>query len=315
MICFDYRFDGRNPAAIADRFGISFRSITRPLLPWKEEIYLEARRIAESTKRPMVVCMSGGIDSEVVARAFHDQGIPFSALSISFSDGTNEHDIGYAKRFCTERGIAHELLEVDPIPYLEDAIRRFCADGYESNGVYRYLVLALMEHVEDSGGCAIIGGGVQGFTTINRRIHMKKNTNLIPPLQWLHRNHAVHYPYFFSDTPELFAAYQEIDLIACMLRNPDYFMTAMPTATSPEKILVLHSLWPDMVVRPKYEGYENINHWRKPMEKKLGALFPHLGSIYIPVQHIRHQLGMDMPVSRMSRLARDGFIDRTSTAA
>ena len=61
-------------------------------LDWLAETRRTARRIAERTTKPIYLCMSGGIDSEVAAEAFLAEKIPFTALTLSYK-GINDHDI------------------------------------------------------------------------------------------------------------------------------------------------------------------------------------------------------------------------------
>src|SRR5438874_953783 len=88
-----------------DTLEFYFDPCTRHSQTWKEEIYSAARAIANKTKKPIWICSSGGIDSEVACRAFFDQGINFSVLTIEHEAGTNSHDISYAINWCRARGV------------------------------------------------------------------------------------------------------------------------------------------------------------------------------------------------------------------
>ena len=59
-----------------------------------------------------VLALSGGIDSEVTAEAFYQLGIPFHAISQRLFEGANNYDIVYAAKYCRERNISHEIVEL-----------------------------------------------------------------------------------------------------------------------------------------------------------------------------------------------------------
>ena len=62
-----------------DPFWVRFEAATRKPLAWKEELYATAREITKTSNgRSLWLCSSGGIDSEIMCHAFHDQGINFS---------------------------------------------------------------------------------------------------------------------------------------------------------------------------------------------------------------------------------------------
>src|SRR5262245_17479653 len=75
-----------------DEFWFEFVPCTREPKNWKEEIYAAARQIGSTVTKPLWLCSSGGIDSEVMCHAFFDQQIPFSVLTIEHKAGTNTFD-------------------------------------------------------------------------------------------------------------------------------------------------------------------------------------------------------------------------------
>ena len=198
---------------------MTYKPLTRAPMRWREEVLATAQHIADSETRPLVVCMSGGIDSEVIARAFIELGVSFSALTAEFTDGSNTHDTDHARRFCAAQGITQHWLKLDPVQAFGDGMERWISDGYEAWSPYRYLQLYLLERAERLGACSVHGGGTdcQTYFTVNDQICYKQNSGVVCALQWMARNHQRHYPYFYSSTPEMVAAYQQIDLIAVML--------------------------------------------------------------------------------------------------
>jgi hypothetical protein len=114
-------------------------------------------------------------------------------------------------------------------------------------------------------------------------------------LDWLKRNDALHFPYFYWQNPEIFASYFTQGLIAYLLTDPSYFLNHnLYNNASVEKMLVCHKYWPDMVRRRKYDGFENItgkplslNHI-VPRRKAMGEL----KELSLTVTEIKKQLGI-----------------------
>lgn len=292
MACFNYLLS-ENPSSIEDRYTITFNPISRPLLPtWKDEIEYEVNRLANTVNRQFFICMSGGIDSEVIARTFHELKVPFMAITIRYKDNKNEHDIKHAIKFCNDRRIPQTFIDIDPIPFLTNVVEEGIANGYENIGVYRYLVIWLMSYIEKLKGCAILGGGLQQYRVKNGTLCIRMHHNMFTPQEYVKRTGTQHFPTFFSNTPEVYAAYQEDPLITFMLKNPDYFKTYMGNDISLEKILVMHKLWHDLAPRTKYHGYENIINWIDAKQLELDSRFPHLGMSTLPIWKIREELGL-----------------------
>ena len=294
MLAYDWTYDSSTDRPMEQRFHITYRALSRTPMSWRDEVLAAAKRIADTETRPLLVCLSGGIDSEVLARAFMELGVPFTALTVEFTDGTNAHDIAYADKFCQRHGIKQEIMKLDPAYHFAQGIDRWVKAGYEAYSFYRYMQLYLVERAERMGCVSIHGGGTdcQTYFTHDDEICFKQNPGLICVLQWMQRKNSRHYPYFFTSTPEMCAAYQQIDVIETLLRNPDYFRSATKSSVSLEKQIVMHALWPGMETRDKYTGFEFLQQQADVKAAEMARLFPHLGKKYFPIRLVRQQLGL-----------------------
>ena len=63
--------------------------------------------------KKILLCMSGGLDSEVMAESFLKAGVPFSASIWKYKKDFNAYDIKSAIRFCEENGIDYDIEECD----------------------------------------------------------------------------------------------------------------------------------------------------------------------------------------------------------
>jgi len=282
-MAFDYSFD--------EKFSVTFNPCTRAPQAWNDEVNNTAQAIAASTDTPLYVLMSGGIDSEMVARAFLDNGIPFKALTLKHKQGTNSHDTQWADVFCKEHNIEQEILELDTT-HFDQIIEQYINQGYRSTNIYHYMQLYILEYLESIGGFGVGGAGEQIYYTVDGIINLKINPSYTLGREWCKRNNTWHQLWFSLDNPEIYAAYMQIDIIALLLQHPSYFVNHH--FASIEKILVLHNKWPSMLRREKFSGFENIKiNYRVPKEAELRNRFPDLIDLQIPVSTVKAQLGIE----------------------
>lgn len=281
-------------------YQIKYRPVTRPVGTWRQEILATAKSIYESTDRPIYVGMSGGIDGEAVARLYLELGLPFTAISLRYQDGENDHDLIYAQRFCQTHNISHQIINIDPKKLYGPIMQDFLDQGYQAANIYRYLQLYILDTVEKLGGTAVLAAGEQVYYTDGQDIYIASSPELLLSLDYCQRNNSKHYVNFFMYSPEMYAAYLNIKLIDTLVNNPKLCRNtieagegfAQPINSTPEKPMIYRREWPDMIMRPKYHGFEKINDWRNQIQQDLMQRFPEIKSVYIPVKTIKQQLGI-----------------------
>jgi hypothetical protein len=84
---------------------------------FRNECIDSVKKIRERTDKTLLVNMSGGIDSEMIARSLLLADISFTAQIWVYEDNLNDHDITYAIKFCESNNI--------PIRYLNINIKNF----------------------------------------------------------------------------------------------------------------------------------------------------------------------------------------------
>lgn len=248
----------------AGKFSVTFHACTREPLTWKEELYAAARSIASKAQKPLWLCSSGGLDSEIMCHSFFDQGINFSVLTIAYGDGTNEHEVEHARTWCQKHGVHQKIVRLDMRGFLEKQVLLYTEQDYISSDLLRYMQIALMETVDAMEGYAVIAAGKQLYKIDSGRAHPSRsdvflecNSGLGVPLEWLQRNNTSHEPYFLYSTPELCLSYLRIPLIDFALDHPDVFNH--PANASLLRRLVSQQYWPTLAHRPKSRGLKNIS--------------------------------------------------------
>lgn len=252
---------GWNTDARGDHFSLRFNPCTRDPLAWKEELYAAARSLANQTDKPIWLCSSGGIDSEIMCRAFFDQGIHFSVLTLQYDRGGNEHDTRYVDAWCRERAITQKKVIVD----LREIATNPSYDQYRigrSHAIFRRVQVRLLELVEAMQGFAVLGWGEPLYrvgenvaTPSIGDVYMDFEPGYSVPYEWMDAHHTSHEPYFFFSTPELCLSYIRVPIVAHMLSRPDIFRHEANAHDF--KRLVYQSFWPDIEPRYKYHGLEH----------------------------------------------------------
>jgi len=272
-------------------FNVSFKSISRQPGALKQEVDTTLQLIAETSTRPLAVAFSGGIDSEVICRSLLEQQIPFAVFIMKFCDDYNSADISCAFDFCSQHDIAPIVLDVDILDFMAHGTRSYVTQGYQSHEVFRYLQLWLMEQADAQGYSLIMGGREEPITCHENIPVVRYDPGHLMSHHWNSNHGNQHYPSFFECTPELLAAYLDSPVLKVVCQDAGYFVSnAM--GFSPEKILVLHQQWPNMKRRFKMNGFEHLHAIKNKHQQILRLRMPHLTNLYIPVAHIRQQLGL-----------------------
>jgi hypothetical protein len=288
MFNFDYFYDDKNT-----NFEIQFKKVTRQVGSFKEEAIRTAQYIREHTDKPIYIACGGGIDSELVCKAFMDAGIDFTVFTVKMINNLNYFDIKSANEFCEKYKLKQVTDELDPYDFFNNGIQRFIDAGYQSTGIYRYYQLYILDAINNLGGCCVFGAGETNYHSVDGEIKLPYKTELISVLQWIKDSNNVHFARFFETTPEMSAAYHQDKLISFLAQDHVYFYNPHILNFQPEKIILYHHHYPDMPRRYKYIGLEGIIPLKKEVETtKLKPLFSHFPSIYIPLTKVKEQLGI-----------------------
>lgn len=252
-----------------------FKPITRQPMSWREELVEAARQIRAATDRPLYLCLSGGIDSEVMARAFVEAGIEFQALAMRHVQYTNEHEMIYAIDWCAKNNVNLNFLPLDTADFFTRGIEKYISMGYYGGvttfSIYTYLYM--MEYINEIGGSAVMGMGEPIFANKKDQICLEFLSYRHTSYRFLqiNKNH-VHFPWFFLSTPELLASYLREELVDLIVSDPRYYASPLPNfMQSLEKPIVYHKYFPDMMRRPKGTGWERFKSVNYAIDRWIGA--------------------------------------------
>jgi hypothetical protein len=273
-------------------FEIKFQKVARPHGNWKEECLKTAQHIKNSTDKPIIVALSGGIDGEIVCRSLMESGIYFEAATFVHDGGTNDHDTIYAKKFCVDNNIKHHLLPLNIDKFITEYVERYKIEDYVAGTVFRYSQIYYIETLASLGYTVILGGGEQIYHNVNDVPSLKYDIGFLAVYEWMRRNNSIHFPYFYMTTPEIMASYLNEPvtktLTACAGYYPKDWMNY-----SHEKIIIAHRYWPSMTRRRKFTGWDTIQPIKNNVYENLRNHFKNrLKLLDISVTELRSQLGI-----------------------
>lgn len=281
MFCFDYSYVNKN-------FQVKFKPTSREVLPWRVELDLAVQKICSDVNKPIYVLLSGGVDSEVLARVMLSNDIPFKVLTFKHKNGTNDYDTYYAQKFCEQHNVEMRVVSLDIQDFFDNQINNYIKQGYRATNVYHYQQLFMLEQLENIGGFGIGAEGTQVYYTKNGVINLKINPSYTLGMDWCKNNNVNQQLWYLESTPELYASYMNIDIIEALLKNPLYFNTDY--YDSVEKTIVYHGYWPDMERRIKTGGFQYLKKMRKDKEDSLQEMFPDLVDYYFPIKQVKKEL-------------------------
>lgn len=292
------RYSWDDPAD-ARSFRLSFASCDREPANWKEELYAAARHVANramARNKPLWVCASGGIDSEIACRAFYDQGIEFSVLTLEHIGGTNRHDVRFARSWCERRGVKQEIVPLDVQRFLSEEITRYTEQVLAIHP-FRYLQIKLIELIEERHGFAVLGSGGQtyqvrtsGDTLRAEDVYVPLSNGTVLADEWCRMHGIEHEASFHFATPELCLSYLRLPLVDFVLKHP-VTVFRHPVNTYTFTRLVCLSIWDDVEPRYKWHGFENVRTDYEAAKRRLRAQFSQrFAPIHLPVIELRRQL-------------------------
>ena len=270
---------------------INFHKVNRPILSWKEEVKNTATYIKDSTDKEIIVATSGGIDAEVACRGFLDAGIPFRMFIVEFDNGSNAHDVFYAHKFASTYNIEKIVHNVDMEKFLEKGMYRYVVKGYKAVNPYRYFQIYLLEQIQKLGCCGVVGSGDIALLSKGNNICLSYEQEYFLAVDWCKNNGLLHYPAFHLATPEITTAFLNHPVTKFMTSDYKHLQRKGEWMHfNPEKIILYHTEYTDMIRRKKFIGFEGMMDQFNSARDKLKSYFPSLLSTDIPLEQVLNQL-------------------------
>lgn len=193
------------PPSIDSTFKVTFRSPqnTRTL---REELVTACHLVADRFSKPLMVCFSGGLDSQIVCLALLEAGIPFTPFIMSWKapDGhaINGDDVKYAMEFCQ----LHGLVPLTDSEYLEDFLKTKGRDSARNSRIQHYRMLTQTYYADKFKDqyALLICAGNPNFDVRDDELMISAPTSAVQ--QYFIDNDVQGSAQFLKYTPELFCS-------------------------------------------------------------------------------------------------------------
>ena len=134
-----------------NKFFSKIGSLSRPPLSLIEEAALSAQlvyKFAKTRGQELVLCLSGGIDSEAMAQVFINENIPFRVSIMRFNDRLNDFDIKPALEFCKKQSIDCDIFDLNIIDFFESGKYLRYGEKYKCQSPQLAAHLFLLDYIK-----------------------------------------------------------------------------------------------------------------------------------------------------------------------
>lgn len=291
---FTYGYDGGyfNLRKSADsRFCCYYQKAKYIPKSFKEECIRVCHKIsdvAESLGRTPIVLLSGGLDSEVVVRAFIDSGRKFKIVSNKFKDDLNQHEIEYIENFERDKRLTIEYIDLDVKQWLYSQEAIDLADVSRCPYSEMLPTMKLIQEVWfEKNGLPVLGNG--DFYAVNNGMGWEyvELEYIVAWMRYCNERKIISAVNFFQLTPEITLSMALDPLIQ------NTIFTNKHSNLRSTKYLVYKKNWIDISLREKFNGAEKIqsicdkvndrylkkyfdytSKWTMPLDQYLKLLMP-----------------------------------------
>lgn len=270
-----------------DRWITQYGHPSSSIQNWSQENIRAARLIGEDSKRPVWLCFSGGIDSEVMVRTFLVARVPFRVVILQFENGENQHDVYWALRCCNDLQLQYDCLRLNVKKFLQSAAALAYADSTQCVAPE---MLATMWLIDQLDGFVVLGSGECYLAREPQPNYVPGESPYLEKVPWyLHEKEIIaswykHFlwrnrsgaPGFFQYTSEQVYAFIRDDYVQRLTAN----QVIGKLSTLSSKFWIYRRYWPKLQPRQKYTGYENLRENVRDLRTYLLARMPDIREVF-----------------------------------
>lgn len=244
-----------------DPFIYTYEEIDWPVYDFKTECILAAKKAEQMNKtgKPIIIMMSGGIDSEIIGESFFLANIPFKVLigklQIKVATQTitlNQHDFCYAEKWCRDRNIEIEYCCMDVYKDAE-TLTKYAMSSMGFSPQYAWHMY-LMKWCSDHGYFFIAGLGDIDFVLHDGEYYCEDTQREWSIDNFCKLNNIDGLIRFVKIDSRLTAAFLKLESVKRLMNNK------VPVLLD-YKYEYFSEVFPTLVERPKLTGFERIQEW------------------------------------------------------
>lgn len=222
-------------------------TVTRPVNSYKEELLLNASVIRDTFSEPFDLMLSGGVDSEVILRCYHELKIPVNVFVFRYENNYNLPDVTSALHICNELNVTPKVIDFDLQKFFENDAYDIWTTGYYLNSGR----LPHMKMIEYLDNFPIMGDGdpVWEFSNDEWRLGLDD----VSHSQSLYCR-TINRPMlvdWYEYSPEVILAHVNHPVMQTLMQSRGLHKDFIQA-----KYLLHKDLWNAIELRPKYVGFE-----------------------------------------------------------
>lgn len=266
-------------------FRTEFTKFTGDVGSFKEELLKAAKSTMDYCVYNPVILFSGGVDSEIMLRAFLDIGIKPEIIIARYEKDYNLYDVSYAVTICSMLDVEYKIFD-------------FNLQKFYENEAEKYSELAQIDRPRALPYCGLLDK-VDGFPIMGASdlSPMRPNGDYSIDVPWFMRcwEHDIGYSKFlrqihkpgiaewFKWTPGLVISYMKLPWFKNLVHNKIYGKQG----SNSSKIIGYRDAYPDLISRKKQTGFEKIDILVEEMElflskKNNGFLYRNMHDRSVP---------------------------------
>ena len=267
-----------------DKFFCSYSRCSRNPGSFKQEcintaneVYMQAKQLG----RIPYLFLSGGLDSEVVVKAFIDAKVEFKIISFRFKNNFSSHETYYIDRFIKKNNLKHIYYDIDPEWLFTDEAEDYINQSQCSQSEM-LPHMKLIKHVWDNlDGFPVLGNGdlyvskdisVDWIFDRNKPKYIWNYIEYEYILAWNRfaiKNNILGCLGFFMHNPEIvLSMIKEPEMNNCINNKIPRKLSSRST-----KSIVYINSWNDLELRVKYNGSEYLRGKYLKLNRKYSTKF------------------------------------------
>jgi len=277
-----------------DQFFCRYSRCRRVPNSFKEECIQTARDVqnqSQNLNRTPFIFLSGGLDSEVVVKAFIDAGVKFKAISFRFTNNLSSHETYYIDKFVIKHNLDHQYYDIESDWVISNQAEQF-AEQSQCSMSEMIPHMKLLKHVWDNlNGFPVLGNGdlyVSKDISVEWIFDRSK-----PKYQW----NYIEYEYILAWNR--FAIYNNIlgclnffmhnpEIVLAMINDPNMFKCVhdeiqYKLSSRSTKAVVYIKSWNDLEPRAKYHGSEKLGGRCVELNKKYMSTYRTVDKWSVPI--------------------------------
>lgn len=223
--------------------------ITRAVKSYREELLLNAALIRDTFSEPFDLLFSGGGDSEVILRCYHELKIPINVFIFKYENDYNISDVTHAVRICNELNVTPKIIDFNLQKFFEQDAYDLWLTGYYANAGK----LPHMKFIEYLDNIPIMGDGIPlwDYYPEERKWKFELDEAYHGQSIYCKTIERLAISDWYEYSPEVIASYAVHPRMQSLFKNPGNWRTFEET-----KYIIYKSMWDQVQIRPKFVGYE-----------------------------------------------------------